>query len=156
MAGFAVKQPNGQIVHPYAWKANSDYQETSTQGGYYSVCVDNQFSRYAAKLINLYITTFRHDEWEKYTKELEAMDVSVTNFTTILGGVDQRIGQMLQHLQHSRAREARDFALIEDNQSYVSFWSSVQCVIIMMSSVGQVFLLRRFFEPQGAKGKARA
>jgi len=32
MAGFAVKHPNGQIVHPYAWKANSDYQETSTVG----------------------------------------------------------------------------------------------------------------------------
>ena len=49
----------GQVVHPYAWKAQSDYQETSAAGGYYAVCVDNQFSRFAAKLINLYITTFR-------------------------------------------------------------------------------------------------
>ena len=60
MAGFAVRHPNGQIVHPYAWKAQSDYQETSAVGGYYAVCVDNQFSRFAAKLINLYITTFRY------------------------------------------------------------------------------------------------
>lgn len=59
MAGFAVKHPNGNVVHPYAWKAQSDYQETAAVGGYYAVCVDNQFSRFAAKLINLYITTFR-------------------------------------------------------------------------------------------------
>ncbi len=28
----------------------------------------------------------RYDEWEKYTKELESMDISVTNFTGILSG----------------------------------------------------------------------
>lgn len=83
-AGFAVRHPNGQIVHPYVWKQQSDYQETSSAGGYYAVCVDNQFSRFASKLVNIYITTFRYDEWEKYTKELEAMDISVTNFTGIL------------------------------------------------------------------------
>jgi len=117
--------------------------------------VDNQFSRFAAKLVNLYITTFRHDEWEKYTKELEALDISVTNFTSALGSVDERIGQMLQHLQHSRTREARDFALIEDNQAYVSFWSALQCVIIMATSSVQVYFVRKLFDSQSG-GKVRA
>ena len=30
---------------------------------------------------------FRYDEWEKYTKELESLDISVTNFTTTLTGI---------------------------------------------------------------------
>jgi len=59
MAGFAVRHPNGQIVHPYQWKASSDYQDQESTGGYYSVCIDNQFSKFAAKLINLYITVIR-------------------------------------------------------------------------------------------------
>jgi len=46
-------------VLPYAWKSQADYQETSAAGGYYGVCVDNQFSRFANKLVNLYLTTFR-------------------------------------------------------------------------------------------------
>lgn len=50
-------------------------------GGYYSVCIDNQFSRFAAKLVNLYITVVRPERWDAFTKELESLDVSVTNFT---------------------------------------------------------------------------
>jgi len=153
-AGFAVRNPESTIVHPYAWKAQSDYQETSAMGGYYSVCVDNQFSRFASKLINLYITTFRYDEWEKYTQELESLDVSVSNFTNVVGGVDKRIGEMLHYLHNSRARESRDFALLEDNQSYVSFWSIVQCLIIMTTSSVQVYVVRKLFD--SPTGKVRA
>jgi len=60
MAGFAVRHPNGQIVHPYQWRPNADYQDQSSTGGYYSVCIDNQFSRFAAKLVNLYLTVIRY------------------------------------------------------------------------------------------------
>lgn len=32
MAGFAVKNPAGQIVHPYQWQAQSDYSDSSSMG----------------------------------------------------------------------------------------------------------------------------
>jgi len=150
-----VRNPAGAIVHPYAWKAQSDYQETSAVGGYYAICVDNQFSRFAAKLVNIYITTFRYDEWERYTKELESMDVSVTNFTQTLSAVDQRVGQMLQFQQHSRALESRDFALLQDNNAYVSFWSVTQCLVVMATSTFQVYFVRKLFDTN-SKGKVRA
>jgi len=60
MAGFAVRHPNGQIVHAYQWKPSAEYQDQTSSGGYYAVCVDNQFSRFAAKLVNLYITVIRY------------------------------------------------------------------------------------------------
>lgn len=84
MAGFAVRKPSGEIVHPYQWKANSEYQDqNSEKGGYYSVCIDNQFSRFAAKLVNLYITVVRYDLWEQYTKEVEELNMNMENFTVI-------------------------------------------------------------------------
>lgn len=58
-AGFAVRDPAGNVVHPYQWRPNADYQEQSMTGGFYCVCIDNQFSRFAAKLVNLYITVIR-------------------------------------------------------------------------------------------------
>jgi len=154
-AGFAVRHPNGQIVHPYVWKAQSDYQETSAAGGYYGVCIDNQFSRFASKLVNIYITTFRYDEWEKYTKELEALDMNVQNFTVMISGVDQRIGGVLQLLHKSRSHESRDAAMLEDSLSYVSFWSLMQCLVIMATSSVQVYFVRKLFETQ-TNGKVRA
>lgn len=81
MAGFAVRHPSGQIVHPYQWKPQSEYQDERSTGGYYSVCIDNQFSRFAAKLVNLYITVVRYDLWDQYTKEVEELNVNMENFT---------------------------------------------------------------------------
>ena len=75
--GFAVRRPDGKIVHPYAWKATTEYEEQHAAGGYWSFCLDNQFSKFAAKLVNLYMTTFKYDEWEKFSEELQALDVTV-------------------------------------------------------------------------------
>ena len=69
-------RPDGKIVHPYAWKPSAEYEEAAVAvGGYYSVCLDNQFSKFAAKLVNLYITTFRYDEWEKFAQELQVKKI---------------------------------------------------------------------------------
>lgn len=83
MAGFAVRHPNGQIVHPYQWQPSSEYTDQQSTGGYYSVCIDNQFSRFAGKLVNLYLTVIRYDEWDKYAKEIEELQLNIHNFTVI-------------------------------------------------------------------------
>ena len=81
MAGFAVRHPDGTVVHPYQWQQHSEYTDQTSTGGYYSVCIDNQFSRFAGKLINLYITVIRYDEWDKYSKEIEELQLNMQNFT---------------------------------------------------------------------------
>lgn len=81
MAGFAVRHPSGAIVYPYQWQANADYTDQTSTGGYYAVCIDNQFSRFAGKLVNLYITVIKYDEWEKFSKEIEELQVNMSNFT---------------------------------------------------------------------------
>lgn len=81
MAGFAVRNPAGELVHPYQWQASADYTDNQSAGGYYQTCVDNQFSRFAGKLINLYITVIRYDEWEKYAQEIQDLNVNMQNFS---------------------------------------------------------------------------
>jgi len=155
--GFAVRNPQQKVVHPYAWKANSEYEENTSAGGYYAVCLDNQFSKFSAKLVNLYLTTFRYDEWEKYSEELKDMDVTVENFTHALKSVDQRIQIMRQFQTMSRGAEARDFNLIKDNFNYVQHWSIVQCVIVFLCGFVQVYFVRHLFdEPKGKKGASSA
>ena len=154
--GMAVRDPKMKVVHPYAWKANSEYEESDVaQGGYYSICLDNQFSRFSAKLVNLYLTTFRYDEWEKFSQELQDMDVTVENFTSTLRSVDQRVqvnfttaqendynDQYLQIMRQfqamSKGTEARDFNLIVGNASYVQTWSIIQCSIVIICTIVQV------------------
>merc|ERR1712013_966935 len=145
--GMAVRNPQMKVVHPYAWKASSEYEESDiASGGYYSVCLDNQFSRFSAKLVNLYITTFRYDEWEKFSQELQDMDVTVENFTSTLRSVDQRIQVMRQFQSMSRGGEARDFNLIQDNSSYVQTWSIAQIVVVILCTVIQVNFVKSLFK----------
>lgn len=83
MAGFAVRNPSGELVKPYQWQPSGDYTEQSINGGYYSVCIDNQFSKFAGKLINIYITVVKYDAWDQYAKEIEALNLNMQNFTVI-------------------------------------------------------------------------
>ena len=59
MAGFGIRHPKGHHVHPYKWMKDTEYEEEKSEGGYYELCIDNQFSRFADKLVNMYLTTFR-------------------------------------------------------------------------------------------------
>ncbi|XP_071445850.1 transmembrane emp24 domain-containing protein 1 [Hetaerina americana] len=154
MAGFAVRDPNGQIVHPYQWKATSDYQDSGSRGGYYGVCIDNQFSRFAAKLVNIYITVIRYDEWDKFSKELEDLDLSVQNFTETIRSVEKNIQDMLQYQHHSRGREGRDYNLLLDNNAYVQNWCLVQIFFIACTTILQVYFVRKLFEIKDVKPRA--
>nr|CAG4636405.1 EOG090X0AV2 [Eubosmina coregoni]SVE69981.1 EOG090X0AV2 [Eubosmina coregoni] len=153
MAGFAVRNPGAQLVHPYQWKPASEFQEVAPIGGYYGICVDNQFSRFAAKLVNLYITTFRYDQWEKFTQELKDIDVSAENCTQILQGVDKRIQGILQMQSQSRGKEARDYNLLLDNEAYVQYWSLAQCIVVIGCFIVQVFFVKKLFETKGGRGR---
>merc|ERR1712233_252550 len=152
--GMAVRNPQMKVVHPYTWKASSEYEESDiASGGYYSVCLDNQFSRFSAKLVNLYITTFRYDEWEKFSQELQDMDVTVENFTSTLRSVDQRIQIMRQFQSMTRSGEARDFNLIQDNSAYVQNWSIAQALVVILCTAVQVYFVKSFFkDPREGKG----
>uniref|UniRef100_A0A1B6EBN5 GOLD domain-containing protein n=1 Tax=Clastoptera arizonana TaxID=38151 RepID=A0A1B6EBN5_9HEMI len=154
MAGFAVRHPNGQIVHPYQWKAHSDYQDQQSTGGYYSICIDNQFSRFAEKLVNLYITVIRYDQWDQYSKEMAEMDVSVENFTQTIQQVERNINEMLQHQNYMRATESRDFNLISDNNAYVFQWSIAQIIVITATTTLQVYFVRKLFDIKSSKPRA--
>jgi len=51
-----------------------------------------------------------------------------------------------QYQANSRAREARDYALIKDNNSYVGTWSIVQILVIVVTTTVQVYFVRKLFD----------
>ncbi|KAJ2952520.1 hypothetical protein O0L34_g6836 [Tuta absoluta] len=155
MCGFAVRHPNGQIVHPYEWRQSAEYADQTSTGGYYAVCIDNQFSRFAGKLVNLYLSVIRYDMWEKYAKEVEELDMNIKNFTSSIQFVERNINDILQYQYHSRARESRDYNLLQDNNAYVLRWSMVQILAIASTASLQVYFVRKLFEVKDNSSKTR-
>lgn len=154
MAGFAVHHPSGEVVLPYQWRANADYQDQQSTGGYYRVCVDNQFSRFADKLVNLYMTVIRYDQWDLYAKELEEMNLSVENFTASIQNVERNINDMLQYQNHMRGMEGRHYNLLVDNNIYVFRWSAIQIIVICGATIVQVYFVRKLFDVKNTRPRA--
>ncbi|XP_066995635.2 transmembrane emp24 domain-containing protein 5 isoform X2 [Anabrus simplex] len=135
MAGFAVRHPSGQIVHPYQWRPSSDYQDQSSTGGYYSVCIDNQFSRFAAKLVNLYLTVIRYDQWDKFTKEVEELNLSVENFTrNVVGTLLCPTKNLVKHTP-----KGENHYLGEANKTKRKYQESLRLVLKLLSKTKQVY-----------------
>ncbi|XP_056645019.1 transmembrane emp24 domain-containing protein 5 [Diorhabda carinulata] len=155
MVGFAVRHPSGQIVHPYQWQANSDYQDQHSVGGYYSVCIDNQFSRFAGKLVNIYMSVVRYDLWESYTKEIESLNMNMENFTSSIIQIEMNINNMRQYQHHSRARESWDYNLLKDNNTYVVRWSIIQILVVLVTTCVQVYFVRKLFDIKTGGNRSR-
>lgn len=64
--------------------------------------------------------------------------VTTLPFQTTIGTVERNINGMLQYQSHSRSSEARDFALLIDNNSYVQNWSLIQISVILLTCSIQV------------------
>jgi len=157
-AGFAIRNPSGHFVMPYVWKAHAEYDDAVVQtAGYYSLCIDNTASRFASKLVSLYVASFKRDEWEKYIQELTDAEVTVGNFTNSLRNVDNNIGLMIKSLDQSRRVNSADWYLVDGNNRYVQNWSIAQCIVIIISSVVQVFFVKKLFDVKDTlRGKPKA
>lgn len=75
-------------------------------------------------------------------------------FQEAIVGVEKNINEMLQFQHHSRGKEARDFNLLEDNNSYILNWSLVQITIIIATSTLQVYFVRKLFDIKNARPRA--
>lgn len=157
-AGFVVRDPLGGFTLPYQWSESADVDETAVQSeGYYQFCIDNTHSRFASKLVSLYVASFKRDEWENFIGELSGLEVTVGNVTSSLTKIDHNIGSMIKALDHSRRHNTLDMYLLEANNYYVTFWSMVNCAVIMASSVIQVYFVKKLFlDDMDTKGRPRA
>ncbi|XP_037045443.1 transmembrane emp24 domain-containing protein 6-like [Bradysia coprophila] len=144
MAGFAVQHPDNRLVHPYAVKDSSFYADDKSIGGYYNFCIDNH--SFTSILVELYVSSFKIDGWQKYEKELEELHLNVANFTRIIDTVERNTNNMQQFQWQIRSLESRDIALLNDNYAYVQNWSIAQIIAIVLTCTFQVFFVRRLFD----------
>lgn len=62
---------------------------------------------------------------------------------------------MLQYQAHSRAWEARDIALLTDNNQYVVNWSITQITVILLTTAVQVYFVRKLFDIKTGSSRNR-
>lgn len=76
------------------------------------------------------------------------------NFQEGIKKVEQNINEMLQFQSFSRGREQRDFNIILANESYVQNWSLAQITVIFITTITQVYFVRKLFDVKTSRPRA--
>lgn len=69
--------------------------------------------------------------------------------------MERNINTMLQFQSHRRNQEARDYALLLDNNSYVQQWSLAQILVVVATTAVQVFFVRKLFDVKNSGKHSR-
>jgi len=144
-ASFMVQDPQGIIVLPYEWQTKATYETEKAVEGYYKVCIDNKQSQFSAKLVSVYMATYEAAGWDKFVEDLNEIKVDTDIFVQSFSAISQRVEEVILHLHNSKSREARDFALLNENNYNVGFWSFIQMTIILLSGFLHVYYIRQLF-----------
>ncbi|KAL3861724.1 hypothetical protein ACJMK2_008034 [Sinanodonta woodiana] len=140
-----LKGPNQAIIDSRINLPSGAFERTASETGDYSICIDNTLSRFSSKLVHLYMVAYITSGWEKYMKEIEDVNLAVSNFSTSINTVELSINEVLKHQAGTRMQLIKDWYLITGNNSYVQYWSILHCVIFITTSVFQVYFVRRLF-----------
>ncbi|OQR72956.1 transmembrane emp24 domain-containing protein 1-like [Tropilaelaps mercedesae] len=156
-AAFSVGAPTGHILLPYEWKPSAEFEEhEAAVTGHYQLCIDNSLSRFAEKLVSIYFNSFRRDNWNNYIAEIEKHGLAVSNFTNTVDELETNLNEMTKYQEHTRNNLVVDWYLLKGNNSWVLYWSMLQCAVIVLATVGQVYFIRSFFNnPQNSSGRNR-
>ncbi|KAK3592585.1 hypothetical protein CHS0354_001751 [Potamilus streckersoni] len=140
-----LKNPNQTIMDSIKDKPDGNIDRVVTETGVYSICIDNTLRPFSSKLVYLYLGTYVESEWDKYSKELDDIHVAVSNFATSINSVENSINEVLKHQAHTKMIWAWDYYWAYRNSNYVQYWAILHCAIFFVTSVFQVYFVRRLF-----------
>ncbi|KAL3861728.1 hypothetical protein ACJMK2_007752 [Sinanodonta woodiana] len=142
--GF-LKGLNHTIIDSITNKPEGDFQTVVLETGDYSICIDNTLSRFSSRSVYIHLVTYIPSEWAQYVRELEEVHVTVARFTESINSVENSTNQVLNYQTITRMDYAWDFFWAARNRTYVQYWAILHCAIFIITSVFQVYFVRRLF-----------
>uniref|UniRef100_A0A672K7B6 Transmembrane p24 trafficking protein 3 n=1 Tax=Sinocyclocheilus grahami TaxID=75366 RepID=A0A672K7B6_SINGR len=128
-----VTDPLNNLLYQERKKQYDSFSHTTTMKGVYKVCFSNEFSTFSHKTVYL---DFRTGE------DVRLMPACLS------------VHEILKVVSDSqtwyRLREAQDRIRAEDLSERVHFWSIGETIILFVVCIGQVLMLKSFFNEKKA------
>lgn len=146
---YVVKDPRRKVVLTRSRIANSGDLHTGIdvhEFGDYELCFSNEFSPISSKLV--FVSIAVASPMEEGAGMYVGEEPMSEEYTPLLAALD-KLQSALYHAKHAQmllvAHEARDVYLAESNNVMVPFWTLMESVVIVMTSVCQVYTIRQLF-----------
>ncbi|KAI8908578.1 emp24/gp25L/p24 family/GOLD-domain-containing protein [Gorgonomyces haynaldii] len=163
---YDVMDPHNTVLLHGNAEQQGDFAFTAQKVGEYSFCFSNSMSTFAQKVIDFDITVEHESKFangrvisdlEKAIGKLagqaqesaaEKATVAFANQITFFGG---ELAALERRQRSIRTREHRNLASVKSLESRIYWISSINGVLMVLMSVGQVFVIQNFF----SRGRSR-
>ncbi|CAL2028906.1 unnamed protein product [Caenorhabditis brenneri] len=137
-----IEDPNGKVLYKDTKKQYDSINFKAEVEGTYKACFSNEFSTFSHKIVYM--------DWQ--FGDQNALHAAVTqgaHAMTQLENYAVAIGDKLRTIDdyqtHHRLREATGRKRAEELNERVMIWSLGQSAVVVFIGIGQVFLLKSFF-----------
>ncbi|MBN3323251.1 TMED1 protein, partial [Atractosteus spatula] len=149
---FTIKSPYGYYIISDFRKSDGVHTVEPTDEGDYQICFDNTFSKFSEKMV-FFEVIFEgpageevQDDWSNMVEPENLLEYKLEDIRDSIDSVHRRLERSMQMQTVLRAFEARDRNLQEDNLWRVTFWSSVNMLVMLVVALMQVYTLKSLFE----------
>ncbi|XP_062264343.1 transmembrane emp24 domain-containing protein 1-like [Platichthys flesus] len=150
--GFALISPSGHRLVSDFRQSEGIHTTTPTENGDYQLCFDNSFSKMSVKIVFFGVSVSHSGgsggrvEWVDMAATDSLVEYKLEDIRATMDSVYQRLERTRQVQASLRAFEARDRFLLEDNLWRVSFWSSLNLLVMLTVAATQIYTLQRLFD----------
>lgn len=136
-----LEAPNKEIIYKQQKTQFDSYPFVAAMSGVYKVCFSNEFSTFSHKLVYMDFQVGNESPLPGLGEHVTVM----TQMESSAEEVHKNLNSILDFQTHHRLREAQGRKRAEDLNERVLWWSVMETVVILAISIGQVFILKNFF-----------
>lgn len=144
---ITVTDPNEVELYRKAEKSYGRFEFVTTETGTYSVCFSSIYE----------LTVFKNRVYFNFEVEREGKLVRFPNSTApktmaenSVSNIHDAVKTVFIMLYYRRLHHTKAFIFTELVNKNVMYWSLMQCIVVVLVGVSQVYVLRRFFTPKSS------
>jgi len=139
---LVLEDPKGTILYNEQKKQYDSHHFTTELDGDYKFCFSNEFSTFSHKTVYF---DFQVGDEAPLNKDVGAHHTALTQLETSAVTVHESLKVVIDYQTHHKLRETTGRDMAEYLNERVFYWSLGQAVTIVVISIIQVLVLRRFF-----------
>ncbi|XP_026099501.1 transmembrane emp24 domain-containing protein 3-like [Carassius auratus] len=136
-----VTDPLNNLLYQERKKQYDSFSHTTTMKGVYTVCFSNEFSTFSHKTVYL---DFRMGDDDRLMPDMNR-GAALTQMESTCLSIHEILKVVSDSQTWYRLREAQDRIRAEDLSERVHFWSIGEAIILFVVCIGQVLMLKSFF-----------
>uniref|UniRef100_A0AAZ3QKB7 GOLD domain-containing protein n=1 Tax=Oncorhynchus tshawytscha TaxID=74940 RepID=A0AAZ3QKB7_ONCTS len=144
-----VNSPKGLLLSKID-EATGQINFVAEETGFYQMCFSNFHNRFGSMQVFLNFGVYYDgsDDQRKQKEEKKKVQKDLNNTLSTIETshrVEGYVFHMFRHYNFGRMRKGADYYLLLSNSKYITWWSAVQSVVIVMAGYLQLFFLKRLF-----------